>query len=81
MTLTEYNTRKDYFTNQLGIRQVKFDEGFKWGFIQRLEDSLNLKKAFIYLNTLSRYSPESSNSISDEQAEAIFTQLGKLLTV
>ena len=80
MTPTEFAVRKDFFTNQLGVRQVKIDEGFKWGFIQDLQDSLKLKKAFIYLNTLSRYSPESSNSITEQQAEAIFTQLGKLLT-
>lgn len=79
MTDTEFNGKRDYFTNLLGLMQVKIDEGEKWGFIQKLTKPDNMKKAFIYLNTLSRYSPESSNSINGLQVDFIFTQLEKLL--
>lgn len=79
MTDTEFTARKDYFTNLLGLMQIKLDEAGKWGFIQKLAKPDSMKKAFIYLNTLSRYSPESSNSIDGQQVDFIFTQLEKLL--
>lgn len=79
MTGTEFQAKKNYFTDLLGAEQLKIDEAGKWGFILGTAQPDNLKKSFIYLNTLSRYYPESSNSISEQQAEFIFTQLGKLL--
>lgn len=79
MTGTEFEIRKDYYTNLLGQDQIKIDEAARWGFILGTSRPDNLKKAFIYLNTLSRYLPESSNSIDEQQVEFIFTQLGKLL--
>lgn len=81
MTDTEFNNKLDYFNNLLGRKQVTIDEARKWGFV-RAAAVVNLpamKKAFIYLSTLSRYQPESSNSINQQQAEQIFTQLEKLL--
>ncbi len=79
MTDIEFETRKDYFTNLLGVEQLNIDEAGKWGFILGTSRPDNLKLAFVYLNTLSRYLPESSNSITERQAEFIFTQLEKLL--
>lgn len=80
MTTAEFQVKLDYFTNLLGIRQVKTEEGFKWGFATpEMSRLLSSRKAFIYLNTLSRYAPESSNSIDEQQSEFIFTQLEKLL--
>jgi hypothetical protein len=38
-----------------------------------------MRISFIYLNTLSRYTPGGSNNITDLEAEYILTQLGKLL--
>lgn len=79
MTLTEFKTRLDYYIDLLGIKQVKIDNGKKWGLIVNMNGLLNMKKAFIYINTLSRYQPESSNSIGEADVESIFTQLEKLL--
>lgn len=79
MILTRFTPEIDYFTNILGVRQVRLDEGFKWGFQQKLEEEVTLKKAFIYLNTLSRYVPENPNSIEECQVEFILLQLGKIL--
>lgn len=80
MTDTEFLAKRNYFTNLLSNLQVEQDEGRKWGFVQKLSKLEAMKKAFIYLNTLSRYAPGGSNSINEGQAEFIFTQLGKLLT-
>lgn len=80
MTTSEFQTKIDYFSNQLGVEQVKRDEGFLWGYIPSNTGNLSMKKSFIYLNTLSRYNPESSNSITEQQTNFIFTQLEKLLS-
>lgn len=78
MTTAEFQTKMDYFSNALGVKQVKLDEGIRWGYVTA-GNSLKLKKAFIYLNTLSRYAPESSNSIDEQQVNFIFTQLEKIM--
>lgn len=78
MTNAEFQAKLDYFSNELGVKQVKKDEAITWGYATIDNYSLNMKKAFIYLSTLSRYAPESSNSISELQVDFIFTQLEKL---
>jgi hypothetical protein len=78
MTAADFTNRFNYFIDQLGIRQVKAAEAVKWGF-NKPEDKLTKLKAFLYLNTLSRYSPSGSNYLTEAQAEFILTQLGKLL--
>lgn len=80
MTQIEFQNKVDYFTNLLGVGQVKTEEAIKWGYELFDSTPLNKKKAFIYLNTLSRYAPESSNSITEQQTDFIFTQLDKLLS-
>lgn len=80
MTQQQFQWKVDYFTNLLGTTQVKADEAIKWGYEKFNSKPLKLKKAFIYLNTLSRYAPESSNSITEQQTDFIFTQLEKLLS-
>lgn len=79
MTQLQFQYKLDYFTNLLGIAQVKTEEAITWGYEVFDSMPLNRKKAFIYLNTLSRYAPESSNSITEQQTDFIFTQLEKLL--
>lgn len=80
MTQLEFQNKVDYFTGLLGVGQVKADEGLTWGYNTTDGVALNRKKSFIYLNTLSRYAPESSNSINEQQANFIFTQLEKLIS-
>jgi len=79
MTTTEFTAKLDYFSNELGIKQVKKDEAITWGYSTLNNYSLDMRKAFIYLNTLSRYAPESSNSITEADVDFIFAQLEKVL--
>lgn len=80
MTTAEFQAKLDYFSNELGVMQVKKDEAITWGYQTIPNYNLDMRKAFIYLSTLSRYAPESSNSITEQQTDFIFTQLEKLLT-
>lgn len=79
MDSVSFQQQVNYFTDKLGSAQVKEDECTKWGIGTKNISLSDRKKAFIYLNTLSRYNPSGPNSIDEGQAEFILTQLGKLL--
>lgn len=78
MAADNITDRKELYTDTLGDLQIKTEEAIKWG-MQLPPFSNRMRKAFIYLNTLSRYNPGGSNSITEQDAEFILLQLEKLL--
>lgn len=78
MIVADYIAKIDFYTSALGAAQVKIDEGYRWGYPALLSTRIKIKKAFIYLATLSRYNPEGTNVLTAQQADFIFFQLDKL---
>ena len=79
MTVSQLTTRVAFFKNQLGIKQVRIAEADKWAFNKKSPNLLDMKKAFLYVTTLSRYTAGGTNFISQAQAEFILFQLEKVL--